>query len=57
MSTCLVLLIDESAAMQSPAAKMPGAPLTAVEAPRKSKADSVATAVNALLNRLAQETE
>jgi hypothetical protein len=57
MSGCVVLLIDESAAMQSPVAKVPGAPMTALGAPTKSKAESVATAVNSLLNRLAQEPD
>lgn len=50
MSGCLVLMIDESGAMGSPLARTLNP--TAAAAPVKSKADSVATAVNSLLNKL-----
>ena len=53
MSVGIVLLIDESAAMETAAATGgAGGPLPS--GPAKSKAESVATAVNALVARLAQ---
>jgi hypothetical protein len=57
MTGCVVLMIDESAAMQAPAAKAPGAPMTSLGGAAKTKAESVATAINALLNRLTQEVD
>jgi len=53
MSACVILLIDESEAMQVPVARGADAPagLSVASSP-KSKAESVASAVNSLLNRL-----
>ena len=53
MSGCVVLLIDESAAMDTPVSRDPNNPITAA-ASAKSKAESIGTAVNALLNKLTQ---
>jgi hypothetical protein len=57
MSGCVILMIDESAAMNTQTAKTPGTPLTSLGGPAKTKAESVATAVNSLLNRLAQDPD
>lgn len=55
MSGCVIFLIDESAAMASPMVKRPefiGVPTGASGDPVKTKAESVATAINALLGKL-----
>ncbi len=49
---CVILLIDESAAMESPLQEASGAGGGTPGQMPKSRADSVATAVNALLKRL-----
>ena len=56
MSGCVILLIDESADMNSKVARnSPGAP--AGGAPAKAKSESVATSVNSLLNKLSQQSD
>ena len=55
MRQCLLFVIDESAAMSTPVARVADAGLAALQPASKSKLESVATALNALIAGLQRQ--